>query len=74
MHHRRLAVILLVAFAGCGQGKPPAPSGQGLGTMPKNIETDTQQRVDAAMAAGQAKTDEAIEAADGKLPARAEGY
>ena len=73
MQQRSLVVILLLALAGCGQGKPPAP-GQGLGAVPKNIETETQQRVDAAMAAGTAKTDEAIEAADGKPPARAEGY
>ena len=61
-----LAAGLFIALAGCGQGA--SSSSAPAGAVPKNIETETKRKVDAAIEAGKAAADEAIDAASGAPP------
>jgi len=74
-HSAVVCLFLATALAGCGRdsGSGTASSDHGPGAVPKNIETQTKEKVDAAIAAGKAATDDAIEAASGKAPAREGG-
>jgi hypothetical protein len=67
---------VLLAMTGCGDGSHPGatPPASGPAAAPKNIVAGTQQKVDAAIEAGKAATDQAIEAADGKPAPRDGGY